>query len=272
MKKIKLLLLSLISLPVLGQTFYQDIGDEDYKNLMKNGLTYVESGKNPLDSIVKKALEDHWKVSSYKIVSSSDAGSVKEDDVLLTRLQEEGIGYPFLLSIVSVKKLTGKGMSIYKTTALANISGFKEIDNKHIFYFLPYLVSAFNDMADKMNTHKIEKRGLPYFNKMNDLYLPNSKVLKEKTLLIINDRKNLVNEDELTKSGIKYEYVSFEWFQEIEANEPDDYCILYLNPSMYSDITIFNVSDKSIAYTRHYIKHVPKLDKEDIKLIVSSWK
>lgn len=272
MKKFTVLLLSLVSLNAFGQTYYQDIGDEDYQNLMKNGLTYVQSGKKLLDSIVEKGLEDHWKVSSYRIVASDAASSVKEDDVLLTRLQEEGIGYPFQLSIVSVKALNRKGMSIYKTTALANITGFKEIDNNTIFYFLPYLISAFNDMADKMNTNKIEKRGLPYFNKMNAIYLPNSKVLKDKTLLIINDRKNLVNEEELTKAGIKYEYVSFDRFKEIESTEPDDYCILYLNPSMFSDITIFNVSDKSIAYTRHYIKHVPKLDKEDIKLIVSSWK
>ncbi len=272
MKKIKLLLLSLISIPAFGQTYFQDIGDEDYKNLMKNGLTYVESGKKVLDSIVKKGLEENWKVCPYKIVSLSDAGSVKEDDVLLTRLQEEGIGYPFILAIVSVKTLQRKGMTLYNTTAVANITGFKSIENENIFYFLPYLISAFSDMADKMNAEKIEKRGLAYFNKMNSLYLPNSKVLKEKTLLIINDRKNLVNEAELTKVGIKYEYVSFERFREIESTEADNYCVLYLNPSMFSDITIFNLSDKSIAYTRHYIKNVPKLDKEDIKLIVSSWK
>lgn len=271
MKKIiKAFFLLLISLPSFSQTYYQDIGDEDYKNLMKNGLTYVESGKKELDSIVKKGLEEHWKVSSYKIVEVG--GAVNEDDVLLTRMQEAGTYYPFNLVIVSVKALKRKEMSIYKTTAVADITGFKVVENDNIFYFLPYLISAFNDMAEKMNANKIEKRGLAYFNKMNALYLPNSKVLKDKTLLIISDKKRGVNEAELTKAGIKYEFVSFERFKEIESTEPEDYCVLYLNPAVFSDITIFNLVDKSIAYTRHYIKHVPQLDKEDIKLIVSSWK
>jgi hypothetical protein len=114
-------------------------------------------------------------------------------------------------------------MSIYNTTAIADITGFKSIENDNIFYFIPYLINAFSDMADKMNVNKIEKRGLPYFNKMNALYLPNSKVLKEKTLLIISDRKNLVNEAELKKAGIRYEMVSFDRFKEIEATEPEDF-------------------------------------------------
>lgn len=269
-KIIKVLLLSLISLPVFGQTYYQDIADEDYKNLMKNGLTYVESGKKVLDSIVKKGLEEHWKVSPYKIIEAG--GMLNDDDVVLTRMQESGTYYPFNLVIVSVKALKRKEMSLYSTTAVANITGFKVFENDDIFYFLPYLISAFSDMAEKMNANKIEKRGLPYFNKINTLYLPNSKVLKDKTLLIISDKKRGVNEAELTKAGIKYEFVSFERFKEIESTEPENYCVLYLNPAVFSDITIFNLNDKSIAYTRHYIKNVPLLDKEDIKLIVSSWK
>jgi hypothetical protein len=58
MKNLQLLLLSLISLPVFGQTYYQDIGDEDYKNLMKNGLTYIQSGDKVLDSLVEIGLEN----------------------------------------------------------------------------------------------------------------------------------------------------------------------------------------------------------------------
>lgn len=266
MRKIKLLLLSLITVPAFGQTYYQDIGDEDYKNLMKNGLTYVESGEKGLDSIIEKTLEDYWKVSPYKIIEQG--GSLKEDDVIITLL--EGTK----LVIVSVKALKRQEISIYKTTAVADIDGFKSMIKEHMLQLLPYLINAFSDMADKMNVNKIEKRGLPYFNKMNELYQPNSKVLKDKTLLILTGaiRGPEVNEEELKKAGIKFEYVTFDRFQEIESKEPEDYCILYLNSGMFSDITIYNLSDKSIAYTRHYVKNVPKLDKEDIKLIVSSWK
>jgi hypothetical protein len=266
MKNLQLLLLSLISLPVFGQTYYQDIGDEDYKNLMKNGLTYIQSGDKVLDSLVEIGLENYWKVSPYKIIDAN--GTIKEDDVIITLL--EGTK----LVIVSVQVLKGKEISIYKTTAVADITGFKRMINDHMFHLLPYLISAFSDMAETMNTHKIEKRGLPYFNKMNALYLPNSKVLKDKTLLILTGaiQGADVNKEELKKAGIKFEYVTFDRFKEIESMEPEDYCVLYLNSAMFSDITIFNLSDKSIAYTRHYVKNVPKLDKEDIKLIVSSWK
>lgn len=267
MRKIKLLLLSLISIPSFGQTYYQDIGDEDYKNLMKNGLTYIQSGDKVLDSTIEIGLENYWKVSPYKIMDAS-GGTLKEDDVIITLL--EGTK----LVIVSVKALKRNEISIYKTTAVADIAGFKRMIVEDMFHLLPYLINAFSDMAEKMNVNKIEKRGLPYFNKMNELYLPNSKVLKDKTLLILTGsiQGADVNKEELTKAGIKFEFVTFDRFREIESKESEDYCLLYLDAGMFSDITIFNVSDKSIAYTRHYIKNVPKLDKEDIKLIVSSWK
>lgn len=271
MKKIKILFLSLISLPVFGQTYYQDIGDEDYQNLMKNGLTYVLSGDKPSDEIMVKALNDYWKVSPVKIKSKGEA--LNADDVQLTLLANEGVPFPFNLTIVSEKTLKRKGFNLYATTALADITGFTDVvDQKSLFYFVPYMISAFNDMAVKMNTNKIEKRGLPYFNTMNALYLPNATALKTKTLLIISEEKDEVNEVELKKAGIKYEFVSFDRFRELESTDADDYCVLYLNPSQFSEITIYNLNDKSIAYTRHYVKNVPKLDKEDIKLIASSWK
>ncbi len=271
MKKIKFLFLSLISLSAFGQTYYQDIGDEDYQNLMKNGLTYVLSGDKPSDEIMVKALNDYWKVSPVKIKSKGE--SLNADDVQLTLLADEGVPFPFNLSIVSEKTLKKKGMNLYSTTAVVNIIGFTdEVNDQTIFYFLPYMINAFNDMAVKMNAAKIEKRGLPYFNAMNALYLPNAAALKTKTLLIISEKKTAVNEAELTKAGIKYEFVSFDRFLELESKDADNYCVLYMNPSQFSEITIYNLNDKSIAYTRHYIKNVPKLDKEDIKLIVSSWK
>ena len=265
-------LFSFISLHSFCQTFFQDIGDEDYKNLMKNGLTYVLTGDKNIDPIMEQSLKNEWKVSSYKIVDASKAAMLNDDDIQITLLSGEGMPLALNLCIVSVKSLKKKGISIYSTTAMAGITGFTGVINgKSLYYFVPYLVSAFNDMATKMNVNKVEQRGLPYFNKMNALYIPSAKVLKEKTLLIVDQETAIVNEAELKKAGIKYEFVSFSRFLELESKEPQDYCVLYLNPSMYSEITIFNLSDKSIAYTRHYVKNVPKLDKADIKLIVSSW-
>lgn len=273
MKKIQLFLYILITLPSFGQTFYQDIGDEDYKNLMKNGLTYVLTGNATTDPIMEKALTDEWKVSPYKIVDLSKGQSLNEDDVEIKLLAEAGIPFAFHLSIVSVKTLKKKGFSIYGTTATANITGFTGvIGGGSLHHFIPYHVRAFNDMAEKMNTHKIEQRGSSYFNTMHALYLPNAKVLKDKTLLIIDQENTIINENEMKKAGIKYEFITFKRFLEIEKTAPENYCLLHLNPSMFSDITIFNLNDKSIAYTRHYIKNVPKLDKDDIKSIVSSWK
>lgn len=273
MKKIKTLFFLLISVSAFGQTYYQDIGDEDYQNLMKNGLSFVLTGDERSDEIFVQSLKDHWKVSPLKIVDKSEEGSLKDDDVRLMLLANEGSPFPFNLTIVSMKALKRKEMSLYKTTAVVDITGFTDvIDEKSVFYFVPYMVNALNDMAVKMNENKIEKRGLPYFNTMNALYLPNALALKTKTLLIVSEKKTLVNEAELTKAGIKYEFVNFDRFLELESTKADDYCLLYLNPSQFSEITIYNLNDKSIAYTRHYVKNVSKLDKEDIKLIVSSWK
>lgn len=275
MKKIQLSLFTLISLiafPSFGQTFYQDIGDEDYKNLMKNGLSYVLTGNASVDAIMEKALTDEWKISPHKIVDLSKGQSVNEDDVEIKLLGEQGVPFALNLSIVSVKTLKKKGFSIYSTTATANITGFTGVvGGGSLYYFIPYLVHSFNDMADKMNTNKIEQRGLSYFNTMNALYLPNAKVLKDKTLLLVDKDNTVINENELKKAGIKYEFVTFKRFREIEQTNPENYCLLYHNPSMFSDITIFNLNDKSIAYTRHYVKNVQKFDKDDIKLIVSSW-
>lgn len=271
-KNLVLALLFLISLPSFCQTFYQDIDDEDYKNLMKNGLSYVLTGDTKIDPVIAEALKKEWKVSPYKIIDASKGAVLTDEDVQIKLLAEEGVPFALNLCIVSVKSLKKKNLNIYGTTAMATITGFTgAINEKSLYYFVPYLVGAFNDMATKMNVNKIEQRGLPYFNKMNGLYIPSAKVLKEKTLLIVDQEHSVVNEDELKKAGIKYEFVSFDRFLELESKEPQKYCLLYFNPGQFSEITIFNLNDKSIAYTRHYVKNVPKLDKGDIKLIISGW-
>lgn len=272
MKKIPILFFTLFTLSSFAQTFYQDIGDEDYQNLMKNGLSYVLTGNVYRDSVIKKALTEQWNVSPHKIVDPAKGESLSEGDVEIRLLAEEGVPLALNLTLVSVKTLKKKGFSIYSTTATANITGFTGVvSGKSMHYFIPYLVGAFNDMATKMNAQKIEQRGSAYFNTMHALYLPNAKVLKEKTLLLVDRENTIINENELKKAGIKYEFVNFKRFLELEKDSPENYCLLYLNPGMFSDITIFNLADKSIAYTRHYIKNVPKLDKDDIKAIVSSW-
>lgn len=267
-----LLLLALISGSSFGQTYYQGVGDEDYQNLMKNGLTYVLTGDENIDPVIEAALKDAWKVTPYKIIDASQEATLKNDDVQLKLLAEEGIPFPLNLSIISVKTLKKNGVGLHSTTAMANITGFTGVLNEtSLYYFIPYLVSAFDDMAVKMNADKMEQKGVSYYNKMNALYIPAAKALQEKTLLIVDKDNTVVNEAELKKAGIKYEFVSFDRFLELESKEPQSYCLLYLNPSMYAEITIFNLDDKSIAYTHHYLKNVQMLDKADIKLIVAGW-
>lgn len=274
MKHTSLFILLFISIQAIGQTFYKGVSNDDYESLMKNGLNYVQTGDENTDALVENALKAHWKITPYKIIAKANAESLKGDDIQLVFLANEVFPIPLELAIVSTESMQKKGFDLYGTIAIANITGFSAgvLSQENINQFLPLLISAFNDMADKMNTHKIDKRGLPYFNQMNELYLPNAKALKTKTLLIIDSDKSNVNESELKKAGIKYSFMTTEEFTKIPTAEYGDYCVLYLNAGQFTDITIFNLEDQSIAYTKHYIKNVPKLDKDDIKLILSSWK
>lgn len=274
MKIFFLLIFLATALQAMSQTFYKGVSNNDYQNLMKNGLNYVQTGDETTDELVENALKANWKVTPYKIIEKSDEKSMKPDDIQLVFLANDVFPVPLELAIVSTESMQKKGFDLYGTIAIANITGFSAgtINQENINQFLPFLISAFNDMANKMNAHKIDKRGLPYFNQIHELYLPNAVALKTKTLLIIDSDKSNVNEAELKKAGIKYSFMTIEEFKQIPLSDYADYCLLYLNASQFSDITIFNLENQTIAYTRHYIKYISKLDKEDIKSILSSWK
>jgi len=270
-KNLFLFLLYLVSLPAFCQTFYQSVKDKGYKNLMKNGLTYVLTGDEKIDGIMEEALKDEWKVCPYRIANQGE--TLKEDDVQIKFLTDGYSSKTNQLTIVSEKELRGSRVNLYHTIATADIEWFgqakTDIGPK---YFIPYLISAYNDMATKMNDNQIDKTWTSYFNKMHELYLPSAKVLKGKTLLI-TCHPNYINEAELKKAGIQYEFVSFDRFLELESKEPANYCLLYFRPEMRaSDVTIYNLQDKSIVYARHSVKYIAKLDKEDINYITSSWK
>lgn len=274
MKYFSLLIFLVTAFQVISQTFYKGVSNDDYQNLMKNGLNYVQTGDETTDQLVENALKANWKVTPYKIVDKSNEKSMKPDDIQLVFLANDIFPVPLELAIVSTESMQKKGFDLYGTIAIANITGFSAgtLSQENIHQFLPLLISAFNDMANKMNLNKIDKRGLPYFNQIHELYLPNAIALKTKTLLIIDSDKSNVNESELKKAGIKYSFMTLEEFKQIPTSDYADYCLLYFNSGQFSDVTIFNLDDQTIAYTKHYIKNIPKLDKEDIKSILSSWK
>lgn len=73
-----------------GQVIYKASNNGAFKNMIKNGINYVLTGDQQLDTIMKQALAESWKVSPVNIIESGSFKSLKNTDIVVTYGQSEG--------------------------------------------------------------------------------------------------------------------------------------------------------------------------------------
>ena len=270
MKFFILSILSIVSFSYsFGQAFYKSSNKKEFENLMSNGLVYFPSSNNIIDSAYLAALKNNWDVTPVEVYDGSD-NSVQNKTTII----EANVHSGPVFSLVPVNSLMNEDstFSKYLTIGYFYRDGFTQSDSKEKKYdFIDLSIAALNDVVSVVNEQQISSLGAGLYKKIHKAILPKSKVLKEKTLLIIGWTKNFVSLSALEKHGIKYKLLTEAEYFDLDDDEKSTCCLMYFANRTFVDIAIFDLENNDLIYTKHFTSDKRKFNGSDIKRMVGAW-
>ena len=267
MKKIILLLLVLSSIQSFGQAFLRSNSDRGFTNMIKNGIVYINTGEEAIDTVFASALKNYWKCSKFRIIDKT--APLYDDDIVLYDTKLNGKIPVLCLAKAENYKKTNAQISKTYTIGYMQYSGFYRLSEKNTLgLFLNEMIVGLNDLAEIIATYKIYGRGPGFYRSVMNRLSPKSKALKNKTLLILIGNADRINFDDLDAAGIKYKKVTLvEYKNIIESKDYERYCVFYFSSGIYTDISIFDLAEKELIFNIHYPDGRSRLTKGNISQI-----
>src|SRR5690606_41741755 len=99
------------------------------------------------------------------------------------------------------------------------INGFNQDAEKASFdLFLDQIIGGLHDAMSTIQKNQIKGKGSGLYKGLSKAYEPRGKELLNKTLLIIDETKEYINEKALDAAGIKYKLLSTEEYKNLIAD------------------------------------------------------
>lgn len=276
MKKVLniLLLISVISISLKSQVYYNNSKNEETALLLKNGLTFIKTGDVAYDNAIIDALEKYWTVVSYKV--KSKGSQISEDDFVI---------YETTYSTSGQVKVVDRAMGIVKASHLkegrfymTNYSGYiamngfnQKSSNEELAVFMGYIIKGLNDCVDIVNKEKLKGYELALFRAISDALNPKVNSVKSKTFLIIGDTKDFIDLKKVEKSGLKYKFISDDEFKSLSENELSKYAIIYFKEGRHPVVSVYDAKTRALVFTNFYQSMHYKFDNRDTKAIMKQF-
>jgi hypothetical protein len=251
-----------------SQSFYKSIKNNDYKALISNGVHYIKTDNPEIDEPYIKAITEHWKVTKFEI-NESDYKPSPEDVIFI----EPEMGSSTLISIIQLKELNENSINRNESICGITMNGFTRVFNKDVrTVFANQSIIALNDGIAIINENQISKLATSLAKEMNQAILPESKIIQNKTMLIVGESHETIHFKGLDASGIKYQKISFdEYVQLLKEEDLSDYCLYFCSENVQSDFSIFDFETNKMVYTKHFMNYKFMMAKPEFAAIVKSW-
>ncbi len=262
---------------IFGQVFYKAANDRDFKEMIKNGVTYMPSGNSNTDNAYIYALRQNWKATDLKIFDS-EKPELFTGGIVITEAYIDGSER--VLSIVNFgyfqnkdKNRLSRPLSKYVTIGYILINGFNlSADEEAMIAFSEQTIRGLNDGVEIIKNNNIKKNGVSLYKEIHDEILPRAKVLQTKTLLIADVMERYIDLKALTKKGIKYKVISHKEYASLKKDELSNYCLMYFARNSYTEISIYDLENNDLIYTRHFASAKYSFSSSDISKIAKLWK
>jgi len=258
-----------------SQSFYLGYEFDSFKNLIKNGLTYIPSGNEEFDESVKTSLILNWKATEFKVAEKDDEIEVDQcylmySTVDLTKSALDKSNNHNFLAIVGGNKMKGKHFALNETIAHFSFSEFAwKLDKKEESNYCDIILKSMNYGVKTINEKQIKGRGSKLYKSLKKVFLEKSATVKNKRLIVCN-RSITPDLDEklLKKNGLNYVIADKDKFRALldEKNENDFFVFFCMAPyGGFGSNTFVNGKTGEIIdlhYLNYYSsKHVKDLSK-----------
>lgn len=273
MKHCILFLIVIFSCNVCGQSFYRSYSKKEFKSLLEKGVFYLKTGDAVKDTAYLSAIDNNWDVTEVTIIDSLDElqeFSGKEVFFAEAKFKEDKSS---VLGLIQLNRLTKSKISKYSFLGFIVLNGYDQKEDAHSkMRYLDQTISGLNDVVKSIKDNKISKMGLGLYKSIYKSFLPKSKPLFSKTLLIIGETKDYVNISDLKKANIKFKQISVSEFEDLKKDDLSDYCLIYFAFNLFTEISIYNLENNDLIYTRHFMDYKDKFTSSDIATIKKYWK
>ncbi|NVK66808.1 MAG: hypothetical protein HWE22_19605 [Flavobacteriales bacterium] len=256
-----------------GQSFYKSSNKEEFKSLMENGLFFIKTDDSARNEAFITALNENWDITEVTIIDPSDESvKLSGDEIFLI----EGNFYDDggnVLGLLPFNLLESGEISKYSMIGFIATNGYdQEEDKTTMFQYLDLTISGLNNVVKVIKDNEIKKIGIALYKGIYKALLPESKALKGRTLLIVGETIDYVSKDALAMEDIKFKEVSVEGYARMkEAGELDKYCLLYFAFNTFTEISIYDLKNNDLIYSRHFANGKRKLLRSDIHAMKKSW-
>jgi hypothetical protein len=272
MKHGLLFLIVILSCNLYGQSFYKSYSKPDFKSLLENGVYFLKTGDSIKDLGYISAIENNWEVTEVTILDSLDSSQEFSGQEIFFAEAKMAGDNSRILGLIQLNHIVKKEFSKYSFVGFIAFNGYdqKKASLSRLLY-LDQTISGLNDIVQSIQDNEISKIGTGLYKSIYTSFLPKSKPLQSKTLLIIGNTKNYVNTSALKKAGIKFKLISPSEYETLKNDDLSDYCLMYFAYNTFTEISIYNLENNDLIYTRHFANGKAKFTSSDISAMKKFW-
>lgn len=268
-----------------AQVFNQGYTNEAFKNLITNGITYIKTGDAFFDSVMVERLEEHWKISSFKVIErykepeqNSTALFIAHQKPIRDHQQDrknDGI------IVLMPAKFFDEGadyehnkVDMTKTLGYMFFNGFHDIINeKDEYRYLKMMLVPLNEGLSIINEKQIYDVEEILNANVSSEIIEKHKGLVGNTLIIHRDQiVHSIDIEKVKASGIRYRLLAdAEYHTVLEKEDPNHY-MLYFGNNKYTELSLIRILTGEIIYTKHFHSDVLSISKKELKSIFAFFK
>lgn len=273
-----LLIVALLIIPNLrAQVFNYGHHDLAFKNLIDNGICYLQTGDSLFDQTVLDALEKHWKITDYTTVERYQRPPKESTAFFVTQKTETK---KYMMDRKNQNVMVLQPAKFYKkdkqvpfdeTLGYMYFNGFHEMleeDEQH--YFAPYIIQALHqgltaikEQSFHNNNQDMNEKIAAYFTEQSKSQMGNTLILNREFLV------HFIDESKLNKYDITHRLFAKEMFLEALKTSNRTHYIMYYSVNQKTDLSLINIVTGEILYMKHFGEDYMELKARDLKAIAS---
>ncbi|MEX1002457.1 MAG: hypothetical protein WDZ35_10125 [Crocinitomicaceae bacterium] len=275
MKKGIVLVVSLIAFQAFSQMFNYGHKDLAFKNLLDNGICYLQTGDSLFDHKMLDALDKYWKISDYTTVEKYERPP-KETTALFVTTKEPTKKYMMdrknqHVLVLQPAKLYKKDKQVPfdQTLGYMYYNGFHEMlaeDEEHLFN--RYIIQALNKGLSLIKEKQLHNSNETLNEQIAEEITQQSKGQMGNTLILNREfLVHFIDEDKLKKYDITYRLFAKELFFEALKTSNRTHYLLYYSVNTKTDLSLINLVTGELLYVKHFPEGYTELEPKELKII-----
>lgn len=247
-----ILIIGCLIFSIKGTAQFSSFGNkkaDEIKSILKKSTVAVLTGNKEYDSAIMSAMQKYWKITPYEFKSFGKKDKYPKDKnylALVSISNQRDQYYHFLSFFPGDYGWNYESMLAYCPLDYYGIEEPMELS----YHRLPILLFNIQNAVEVILNNKISGNTASIVNSMKQLYLQNSGLIKNKTLLVCNERKKILTPDQFKKVyPYKYEYCSMSKIKEAMNSRDTQYAILWPAATLNKSVFVFDAASFMPLYS-----------------------